>query len=73
MNCTNCKFAIWQKTAAGKLHPSGSGRCGYPYKAPPLPVSMYWVGGHTVPCGGWINRRDGWSEDCVYFSTELEK
>ena len=72
MNCTNCKFAIWQKMAGGNLHPSGNGRCGYEYKAAPLPVSMYWVGGRT-PCGGSINRREEWPEDCVYFSTELGK
>lgn len=33
-NCTNCKHAQWNKTAAGRLHPSGDGRCGYPVQLP---------------------------------------
>lgn len=33
-NCNNCKYADWKKTVAGKLHPSGEGKCLYPYKVP---------------------------------------
>lgn len=25
--CTDCRFAEWKRTAAGRLHPSGSGKC----------------------------------------------
>ena len=66
-NCTECKHAKWQRTAAGKQHPSGDGRCGYPYKIPPLPASMYWITVHT-PCGGQINRREELKEHCPYFA-----
>ena len=31
-NCTDCKYADWQRTAAGKLHPSGDGECTYEAK-----------------------------------------
>ena len=31
-NCTECKHADWQRNAAGNLHPSGQGSCGYGYK-----------------------------------------
>lgn len=35
-NCTHCKHAVWQKTAAGRLHPSGDGECGYEVKLPAI-------------------------------------
>ena len=66
-NCTHCKHAVWERTAAGKLHPSGDGMCKYPWKMNPLPQSMYWV---TLmsPCGGAINRKEELRDHCVYFS-----
>jgi len=68
-NCTNCEYAIWQRTRTGKLHPSGRGRCGYPYRIPALPASMYWI---TIiaptPYGGWINRREELKDHCAYYS-----
>lgn len=27
MICETCKFANWRRTDAGRLHPSGEGRC----------------------------------------------
>jgi hypothetical protein len=36
-NCTNCTYADWKKTAAGKLHPSGYGKCTNAVKLPKLP------------------------------------
>lgn len=65
-NCTHCKHADWQRTAAGKLHPSGDGRCMVGYRLPPLPASMYWL---TPPyvMGGHINRRKDLEEHCTYF------
>lgn len=68
-NCTHCKHAEWLRTAAGKLHPSGDGRCRYPWKMPALPASMYWIGGRSdSPCGGHINRRKELKDHCVYYS-----
>lgn len=68
-SCLRCKYADWDKTAAGKLHPSGHGRCKYPWKQTPLPASMYWIGRIAeTPCGGHISRKKEFSEHCVYFS-----
>lgn len=70
-NCTDCKYANWQRTDAGKLHPSGAGRCTAEYKLPPPPASMYWL----VPPylrGGNINRRRALDEDCTYFERRRE-
>jgi hypothetical protein len=66
-NCAGCKYAEWDRTKSGSLHPSGDGRCGYPWKLPALPASMYWVNtpGH---CGGLINRRRELKDHCVYFA-----
>lgn len=66
-NCTNCELAIWDRTAAGKLHPSGDGRCGYDFKIPQLPASMTWLGNPPKPFGGQISRRMELRDHCVYF------
>ena len=67
--CIGCKCADWYRTKAGKLHPSGEGRCTYPWAMPPLPQSMHWVGrdGSPVPYGGYISRREVSADDCVYY------
>ena len=64
--CMDCKLADWQRTAAGKLHPSGDGQCRWVMPELRLPVSMYFVGGRTTPSGGYINRRDEWRQ-CPQF------
>lgn len=70
-NCTHCKHAVWDLTTAGKLHPSGDGRCGLEYKLPPLPASKYWRFMEVpVPIGGLINRRKELLSHCAYFSME---
>lgn len=66
-SCVNCKYAEWNKTASGRLHPSGDGRCTYPYKMPPLPQSMYFVS-EPRPCGGTISRREELKDHCAYYS-----
>jgi hypothetical protein len=66
-SCTNCKYAEWKKTASGRLHPSGDGRCQFTYKLPPLPQSMYWIGSPS-PCGGHINRKNDLKDHCVYYA-----
>lgn len=66
-NCTGCKYAKWNRTASGKLHPSGDGSCLFKYKPPPIPASMFWLGGDPKPSGGYINRREELLEHCVYF------
>lgn len=69
-NCTDCKYAKWDRTASGRLHPSGDGRCSFEYVPPPLPASRFWIGGKPNPSGGYINRRDELREHCVYFERE---
>lgn len=72
-NCTHCKHAVWQKTAAGRLHPSGDGKCGYEVRLPRLPASMWWprtLYGPPKPLGGFINRRKDLPEHCAFFERE---
>lgn len=69
-SCLHCKHADWKKTAAGKLHPSGDGHCKYPWKMPPLPASMYWIGRSADPCGGHISRKGELKEHCAYFGRD---
>lgn len=64
-SCSDCKHANWKRTEGGRLHPSGDGRCGYPWKLPPLPACMYFIGAPT-PCGGYINRKHSLKEPCAY-------
>ena len=69
-NCMGCKFAEWKKTDAGKLHPSGDGKCTYDFNTPALPACMYWVGTITPsPEGGHINRRTEHKNHCPYYGT----
>ncbi len=69
-SCLYCKYAKWAKTASGRLHPSGDGRCMYPWKMPRLPQCMYWIGSEPYPPGGFITRKSDWKDHCVYFTKE---
>lgn len=70
-SCLHCKYAKWDRTAAGKLHPSGDGRCTFPYKVPPLPQALYWTGvGAPRPNGWHINRKEELKDHCVYYARE---
>jgi hypothetical protein len=66
--CKECKYADWDKTAMGRLHPSGDGKCRYQYKIPQAPKAFYFAGGTPVPCGGFINRKQEFKDHCVYWS-----
>jgi hypothetical protein len=60
--CTTCRFASWDKTASGRLHPSGDGRCTWEVPSINLPIAFYFVGSvdrHNIPqpSGGSINRK----------------
>lgn len=65
--CNDCAFAAWERTRAGKLHPSGDGRCVFPHRTPPIPAAYCW-GYYDKPAprpvGGWINRRTRAVEFC---------
>jgi len=69
-NCTECKHAAWKRNAAGNLHPSGDGQCGYQYKLPPIPASMKWrrYMEPIAPYGGAINRHKELPDHCVHFA-----
>ncbi len=64
--CTECKHANWRKTTAGKLHPSGEGKCTFRWELPELPVSMYWIR-TPKPSGGMISRRRYMDNHCAYW------
>jgi hypothetical protein len=67
-SCLNCKFAEWSRTASGRLHPSGAGKCTYQWKMPELPRSMHWLGSQPPrPLGGFIQRKCEWMDHCAYF------
>jgi hypothetical protein len=66
-NCTDCKYANWQRTASDKLHPSGDGMCMWLLQIPELPASMWWDGFPPRANGGAINRRKDVAEHCVYW------
>ena len=67
-NCTDCKHAMWNTTASGRLHPSGDGQCKYPCKLPELPQAFSWVIGRPQPWGGHINRRKELKDHCTYYA-----
>jgi hypothetical protein len=60
--CLNCKFALWKRTAAGKLHPDGMGRCSYVIPSRVIPSAFY-IFGSDMPSGGSIDR-SRLHEDC---------
>lgn len=69
-SCNDCIFADWKRTASGRLHPSGDGRCKKVIKIPELPQSFYWLGMRDSPRpdGGYINRREELKDHCVYYT-----
>jgi hypothetical protein len=66
-SCNGCAFAEWKRTATGRLHPSGEGRCKKVIKIPELPQAFYWLDAPSL-CGGYINRREELKHHCVYFT-----
>ena len=68
-NCKDCASAEWSKTASGRLHPSGAGKCrkAIDWKAPPIPACSYWHG-EPKPYGASINRRKELKDHCVYWA-----
>lgn len=45
-DCKNCRYAVWKKTASGRLHPSGDGKCMFTWEPLPLPKSYF---GMSIP------------------------
>lgn len=70
-SCIGCKYAEWEKTKAGKLHPSGDGKCRFPWEMPKLPAAMYWIRAVCPrPSGGVINRKETFADNCAYFQRD---
>ena len=55
-NCMGCKYAEWDKTKSGRLHPNGEGKCLFEFKIPTLPACKYFVGCGPTVCGGFNSR-----------------
>ena len=68
--CKGCKWAEWNRTASGRLHPNGGGRCTFQVKIPVLPQAFYWIGGEPRPMGGQINRKEEHKDHCAYYAPE---
>jgi len=60
MKCDGCKFAFWDRTKSGGLHPSKRGKCSYVVSIPDIPQAFCWPGhwssGAPTLSGGYINR-----------------
>lgn len=65
--CMTCKFADWKRTAAGRLHPDGQGRCRWQMPEITLPKAFYYVGYHSTPkpSGGQIERKHDDERECA--------
>ncbi len=77
-SCIGCRYANWEKTKIGRLHPSGKGVCTYRVKFPVLPASMSWTPVKTLNTsvidpsvaddprifGGYINRHKKFDDHC---------
>lgn len=77
-DCTDCTHAAWKKTDAGRLHPSGDGRCTYEVTLPVIPASKWWSGGWTGGSpprltAGEINRRQELRKDCPCYQKKETK
>lgn len=61
--CEGCRWAEWSRTAAGRLHPSGDGRCTWQAEfkiAGSCAVRAYDTFGKPVTVrGGLIRRKSG--------------
>lgn len=64
--CLKCKWADWNKTENGRLHPNGGGQCRYTWTPPPLPACMYFFS-PCKPSGGFINRKQSDFQSCPTF------
>jgi hypothetical protein len=74
--CLTCKYADWNKTAGGRLHPDGYGRCTYPIPELIIPKVFYWIGfghGQPRPNGGIIERRNGDDRPCPTYKSKIKR
>ena len=67
-NCNGCKYASWDKTKNGRLHPSGYGKCLFGFKIPPLPASWFYITKPNLGGSGIINRKTEFNDHCPYYN-----
>jgi hypothetical protein len=70
-SCKHCKWAEWRKTAAGRKHPSGEGRCTYVVRIPVIPKAFRWgykINDKPDLNGGYIDRKSEWDEHCPVYA-----
>ena len=66
--CNGCKYADWKRTNAGRLHPSGDGKCTYEWKTPQLAQSMYFASFEPpMVIVVSISRKRELPDHCAYF------
>lgn len=74
--CLNCALAKWDRTATGRLHPSGNGRCLWVMDKIAIPRAFYWLSSSQDyfpwPSGGWINRRKPHTDCPLWTAKEKE-
>ena len=68
--CVGYKYAMWDKTKSGFLHPQGRGHCVFPIVIPVLPEAYYWIGSQPRPCGGRINRKTPLRNECAHYTKD---
>lgn len=69
-SCKHCRYAEWNRTASGRLSPTGDGRCAFPIRMPAIPAAFYFVGSSERPpvVGGFVNRHRELKRDCPTFA-----
>jgi hypothetical protein len=70
--CVGCKYAKWDRTKSGRLHPSGLGECLYEFKLPKIPVCIKSNAFSTVIKLS-INRRRSNDDHCAYYLRDQTK
>jgi len=69
MTCNGCRFAAWQRTKTGALHPSGDGKCTFNYTPKPYPAYMGNRRPETIEMFyKGINRRTENKVHCPYYA-----
>jgi hypothetical protein len=70
MKCDKCKWADWNKTKNGRLHPDKQGKCTYQVIVPELPYAFCWSydGSKKItPIWGQIERGRELKQNCIYY------
>lgn len=72
IQCEGCRFALWKRTKAGRLHPDGSGQCEYALKEIQIPAAKYWLNKPLLG-GGYISRHEPLKRPCGLFQRALDQ